>query len=51
MKNHAPDYDMVVIAGDLFDSESAPFSLIEEVAQMLADCKHQLSLLAVTMIV
>lgn len=39
MKNHAPDYDMVVIAGDLFDSESAPFSLIEEVAQMLAVCK------------
>lgn len=39
MENHAPDYDLVVIAGDLFDSESAPFSLIEEVAQMLADCK------------
>ena len=39
MENYAPDYDMVVIAGDLFDSESAPFSLIEEVALMLADCK------------
>lgn len=39
MENHAPDYDLVVVAGDLFDSESAPFSLVEEVAKMLADCK------------
>jgi hypothetical protein len=36
--NHGKEYDLILIAGDLFDRAATPTSLIEEVADTLANC-------------
>ena len=44
--NDAKDYDLVLVAGDVFDREGTPTSLIEAAAGVFAACKTPTVVLA-----
>ena len=44
--NDAKEYDLVLVAGDVFDREGTPTSLIEAAADVFAACKTPTVVLA-----
>ena len=38
VRNHGPQHDLVLIAGDLFDRKSTPTKIIQQTAKILSDC-------------
>ena len=38
IQNYGPEYDLILIAGDLFDRKATPTSIIQKAAKILASC-------------
>ena len=38
IQNHGPEYDLILIAGDLFDRKATPTPIIQKAAKILASC-------------
>ena len=38
IQNHGPEYDLILIAGDLFDRKATPTPIIQKAAKILANC-------------
>jgi len=38
IQNYGPEYDLILIAGDLFDRKSTPTLIIQKAAKILASC-------------